>query len=90
MIFSTVSVLAIMASLLVSTVAIANSMMFEQSVYAVDNCDATSTCYNDPGTGTGNTQINDCANFSDCANLIFDDSGRNTQTNDCTSFSYLS
>jgi hypothetical protein len=82
------SVMAVMASLVISTVALANSIKFEQSSYAVDNCDATSTCENEPGTGTGNSQTNTCTDFSTCSNGVFgDDSDRNTQTNGCTDFS---
>ena len=46
MIISTISVMAISVSLLVSTVTVANSMLLEQYVYAIDNCDPTSTCTN--------------------------------------------
>ena len=36
----------IIASLIISTMTLTNSMKFEQSAYAVDNCDATATCIN--------------------------------------------
>jgi hypothetical protein len=66
-IISTVFVLAIVASLFISTLALANSIIFEQSVYAVDNCDATSTCTNTQ-TGIDNSQFNECTNLSTCLN----------------------
>ena len=43
-IISTVLIFATLAY--ISSVTLANSMTFEQSVYAADNCDATSTCTN--------------------------------------------
>jgi hypothetical protein len=52
-------------------------------VYAVDNCDAISTCTNVPGTGTGNTQTNYCTDFSDCRNEITGND--NIQKNECNS-----
>jgi hypothetical protein len=45
-----------MASLVISTIALANSIMFE-SVYAVDNCDPSTNCQNFQ-TGTGNKKNN--------------------------------
>ena len=77
MIISNVLVLAIIASLFVSSVALANSMMFEQSVYAIDNCDSTSTCFNLPNTPT---QRNSCARSSICNNI----GGGNDQNNNCS------
>jgi hypothetical protein len=73
--------MAIIASLVISTVALANSIMFEQSAYAVDNCDATATCINEQfGSGTGNSQFNNCSsNF--CLNIVVGND--NTQTNNC-------
>jgi len=55
-------------------------IMFE--VYAIDNCDATSTCTN-LETGTGNTQTNNCTDFSTCQNEAIGD--ENAQTNNCDS-----
>ena len=67
MIISTISVMAISVSLLVSTVTVANSMLLEQYVYAIDNCDPTSTCTNTQA-GTGNSQENNCIKSSTCSN----------------------
>lgn len=59
-----------------------NLVSSEREVFAVDNCDATSTC-NNVDTGTGNSQTNNCTNFSDCSNEA---SGNNQiQTNRCDS-----
>ena len=80
---STISVMAITASLVISTVALANSMIFEQSVYGVDNCDPISTC-NSVGSAS-DAQTNDCIIFSDCQNIA--NGGLNNQNNGCrTSF----
>ena len=79
-IISTVLIFAILAY--ISSVALANSMTFEQSVYAADNCDATSTCTNNQA-GTGNSQENNCINSSTCANEAT--GNRNTQSNRCDS-----
>lgn len=91
MIISALSVMIIMASLVISTAVITNSMMFEQSVYAVDNCDATSTCLN-VDTGIGNTQTNECTNFSICFNGMTSRGivQRSIQTNECTDLSTCS
>ena len=51
-------------------------------VYAVDNCDATSTCTNTQ-TGVDNTQTNDCTTFSTCENEAIGDG--NIQSNRCDS-----
>ncbi len=80
MIISTLLVITMMASLVISTFALANSMMFEQSVYAVDNCDATSTCENIE-RGIGNIQNNNCTDFSTCKNEANGD--ENIQINRC-------
>ena len=54
--------MSIVASLVISGMSLANSIMFEQSAFAVDNCDATATCINEQfGSGTGNSQINNCS-----------------------------
>ena len=83
MLISAVSVSAIMATLVMSTIALASSMiMFEQSVYAVDNCDATSTCTNFQSQ-PGNRQTNNCKNSSNCGNIA--NGNDNTQTNRCDS-----
>jgi hypothetical protein len=70
------------ALMLLATPAIGNSNKFE--AYAVDKCDATSTCTNIQ-TGTGNTQNNNCTNLSTCQNEANRDA--NTQTNRCDSSS---
>ena len=85
MIISTLLVIIMMASLVISAFALANSMMLEQPVYAVDDCDATSTCSNGPGTGIGNIQTNECTDSSTCSNFAVGDG--NTQTNSCDSAS---
>jgi hypothetical protein len=73
--------MSIVASLAISTISLANSIMFEQSAFAVDNCDATATCINEQfGSGTGDSQVNNCSN-NFCLNRL---SGNdNTQTNNC-------
>lgn len=81
-IISSIFVLLVMASLLISTLTVANSIMFQQSVHAADNCDATSTCQNTQ-TGTGNNQENNCTDSSTCKNDATGD--RNTQLNRCES-----
>ena len=79
MIISTVLVMTMMTSLVLCTFALANSM-FEQTAYAADNCDLTSTCTNIQ-TGIDNSQTNDCTNFSTCVNEA--NGNDNTQTNRC-------
>jgi len=79
---STIFVIAMMASLGISTFAIANSMMFEHRAYAVDNCDATSTCTNFQSQ-PGNSQTNNCINSSNCRNAA--NGNDNTQINRCDS-----
>lgn len=83
MIFSTISLMAIMASLFISTLALANSIMFEQYSYAADNCSETTICQNfNEGGGIGNSQTNNCINFFLCRNGVVSGSD-NTQTNEC-------
>ena len=82
MIISTISVMAISVSLLVSTVTVANSILLEQYVYAIDNCDPTSTCTNTQ-TGTGNNQENNCIKSSTCSNAAT--GNENKQNNRCES-----
>jgi hypothetical protein len=71
-----------MVSLVISSLAAANVVKFDQSVYATDNCDATSTC-TDTQIGTGNSQTNNCTSFSDCTNEAL--GSTNIQTNGCDS-----
>ena len=74
--------MAISVSLLVSTVTVANSMLLEQYVYAIDNCDPTSTCTNTQA-GTGNSQENNCIKSSTCSNAAT--GNENKQNNSCES-----
>lgn len=60
--------------------------MFKQSVYAVDNCDATSICFTFE-TGTRNSQNNECTNSFRCFNQV--NGNDNTQTNECNSVGAL-
>ena len=59
-----------------------NLVSSEREVFAIDNCDATSTCTN-TNTGTGNSQTNNCTNFSDCLNEA--EANNQIQTNRCDS-----
>ena len=61
-------VLATVASLVISTMAFAHSMIYEQLAYAVDSCDATSTCINAQSTIFANTVS--CLNIGDLSNVV--------------------
>jgi hypothetical protein len=58
-----------------------NYLTFEQSAFAVDNCDPSSTCTN-VDNGVGNTQSNNCTDSSTCENDVTGND--NSQSSDCT------
>ena len=59
------SILVIISCSALGIMVVTNYLTFEQSAFAVDNCDSSSNCTNTQ-TGIDNTQTNDCTNFSTC------------------------